>query len=211
MTIKVSTRVSRVPKVYLAGPEVFLDNALEVGQQKKAICAANGLEGLFPLDKEINGANKSPEDLAQAIYEANIGLMLRADLLIANITPFRGPSMDVGTAFEIGFCAARKLPVFAYANVSASLTTRVLVEEARPAPAPSRLLDSDGMEIENFGFFENLMIEVPVRLSGGGVIAVDVPPGERFTNLSNFERAVRRAAEAVGSGSRGLLRSRIHS
>src|SRR5687768_8912058 len=115
--IKVSTKVSRMPKVYLAGPEVFLDSALEVGQRKKAICAANGLDGLFPLDKEIQGVEKSPPDLARAIYEANIGLMLQADLLIANITPFRGPSMDAGTAFEIGFCAARKLPVFAYSDV----------------------------------------------------------------------------------------------
>jgi hypothetical protein len=53
------------------------------------------------------------------------------------------------------------------------------------------------------------MIEVPVRLSGGGVIAGDVPPREIFTNLLNFEHVVRRAAEAVKGGSLSLLRSHV--
>jgi Nucleoside 2-deoxyribosyltransferase len=38
----------RGTKVYLAGPEVFLRNATEVGDRKKALCEAHGLEGLFP-------------------------------------------------------------------------------------------------------------------------------------------------------------------
>jgi len=37
-------------KIYLAGPDVFLPDALEVGKRKREICARHGLRGLFPLD-----------------------------------------------------------------------------------------------------------------------------------------------------------------
>src|SRR5471032_3248411 len=97
-------------KVYLAGPEVFLPNAAEVGAAKKRICAAHGLEGLFPLDQPQPAL--PPAELGAAIYRANIALMTQADAIIANLTPFRGAAMDAGTAFEVGFCAARGIKLF---------------------------------------------------------------------------------------------------
>ena len=39
-------------RVYLAGPEVFLVNARDVGARKRAICARHGLVGIFPADEE---------------------------------------------------------------------------------------------------------------------------------------------------------------
>ena len=39
-------------RVYLAGPEVFLSNAHEVGARKRAICERHGLVGVFPADEE---------------------------------------------------------------------------------------------------------------------------------------------------------------
>jgi len=41
-------------KVYLAGPDVFLPDAVEVGQRKAAICARHGLTGLYPLDNAVD-------------------------------------------------------------------------------------------------------------------------------------------------------------
>ena len=41
-------------KIYLAGPDVFLPDAVEIGRQKAAICAAHGLAGLYPLDNAID-------------------------------------------------------------------------------------------------------------------------------------------------------------
>ena len=35
-------------KLYLAGPEVFLADAIEIGQRKAAICAEHGHVGLLP-------------------------------------------------------------------------------------------------------------------------------------------------------------------
>ena len=40
------------PRVYLAGPEVFLPDGAAVGDAKRALCAAAGLVGVFPLDAE---------------------------------------------------------------------------------------------------------------------------------------------------------------
>ena len=176
-------------KVYLAGPEVFLPNAAEVGAAKKRICAAHGLEGLFPLDQPQPAL--PPAELGAAIYRANIALMTQADAVIANLTPFRGAAMDVGTAFEVGFCAARGIKLFGYANVSALLTERI----AHTIKDGVRL-DDRGWTVEDFGYFENLMIEAPVR-SHGPVFTRDVPDAEILADLSAFERAVRHAANVL--------------
>jgi len=89
---------------------------------------ATRIEGCFPLDKELALSGRPGLSAARAIYQANVDLLDRADIVIANLTPFRGPSMDVGTAFEIGFADARGKKVFGYANVSASLVERVVGE-----------------------------------------------------------------------------------
>jgi nucleoside 2-deoxyribosyltransferase len=190
-------------KVYLAGPEVFLPHAIEIGAKKKRICDAHGLIGLFPLDKEVALEAGSPADLGTAIYHANIGLMNEADAIIANMTPFRGPSMDVGTAFEVGFCTARGIPVFGYTNVASKLIERIDSNATRNGIP----VDKDGLDIENFGFYENLMIEVPVRQTGG-VVASPAKDGATFANLVNFERAVRRAADML---LQSTTASRLHA
>ena len=41
-------------KIYLAGPDVFLPDAMEIGRRKAAICARHGLTGLYPLDNAID-------------------------------------------------------------------------------------------------------------------------------------------------------------
>jgi len=181
-------------KVYLAGPEVFLPNAMDIGDRKKRICETYGFAGLFPLDKVIEPVGRSSAEIAIAIYSANVGLMKKADLLIANMTPFRGPSMDVGTAFEVGFCAAKGLPIFGYTNFVAKLADRV----SNTTKQNGLLVDENGLEIENFGFFENLMIEVPALKNGGKIFAGPVPHSELFTSLTNFEIAVRHAADTFG-------------
>ena len=48
-----ATKTAR-PKVYLAGPEVFLRNAVETGVAKVEICARYGLEGKYPLDAQLD-------------------------------------------------------------------------------------------------------------------------------------------------------------
>ena len=37
-------------------------------------------------------------------------------MVIANMEPFRGPSMDVGTAFEMGYATRADIPIFGYSS-----------------------------------------------------------------------------------------------
>lgn len=104
-----------IPRIYLAGPEVFLPDALGVLAAKAALAREMGFEPVTPLDNQIaDGA--TPFDTGMAIYLSNKALMDGCDAVIANLTPFRGPSGDVGTAFEVGYMTARGARVLAYSN-----------------------------------------------------------------------------------------------
>lgn len=148
---------TREPRVYLAGPDVFRTDAVAVGESKKALCARLGFEGVFPMDA-VPGASPRDENDPTSIYDACVAHMDRCDALVADVTPFRGPSMDVGTAFEMGFAAARGLPVFGYSEVLIAYHDRV-----SPSPAlaeDSQLRDADGLLIEPFGLQDNLMVVI---------------------------------------------------
>jgi nucleoside 2-deoxyribosyltransferase len=157
--------------IYLAGPEVFLPGALEAGAQKKALITRLSrdagwpfrLEGLYPLDNEI--ADFAPDSATGLrIYRANMQQIERAHALLANMVRFRGPSMDVGTAFEMGAARGMGKPVFAYYDSKpfygvveepGSYVERVMRSYGlREVPAR----DPDGLSIESFGMADNLMM-----------------------------------------------------
>ena len=58
------------PRIYLAGPEVFLPDALEVGARKAALCGAHGLEGVFPLDASLDLTGLAKPERARRIAAA---------------------------------------------------------------------------------------------------------------------------------------------
>lgn len=101
-----------LPRIYLAGPNVFRPDAVAFGAALKRKCTDAGLLGCFPLDNEINGS--SPAETARLIYEANVALIETSHAVVADISPFRSPNMDPGTAWEIGYAIAKGLPVFAW-------------------------------------------------------------------------------------------------
>ena len=146
--------VTNRPKVYLAGPNVFRLDAKEHGEELKEKCSLAGFEGLFPADSEVDG-NLSRSDQARMIYAANISLIREADQVIANLTPFRGPSMDVGTAFEIGYATALGKPVVGYTEDPSEYVERVPHNFDTECNVQ---IGIDGMIVEDFGFCENLMI-----------------------------------------------------
>ena len=180
-------------QVYLAGPDVFLPDPTRRAEAMKRICQLYGLIATSPLDPlpgeaaDATGA-ADPYRIAQR-NEAHIR---HCDAIIANITPFRGPGADPGTAFEIGFGCALGKPVFAYATVSADQATRV-----RDLPGSSGRHDAEGLEIEDFGLFENLMLSCGITAGGGFVLAEQAAC--RWADLSVFERCVGRAAQALGA------------
>ena len=127
------TPASQRPRIYLAGPEVFLPDALAVGAKKIALCAAHGFEGVFPLDAGLDLTGLAKVEQARRIFAANESLIAGCDMLIANLTPFRGVSMDAGTAFEVGFMRALGRPVLGYTNVAAGYRQRAEAVPARLA------------------------------------------------------------------------------
>jgi nucleoside 2-deoxyribosyltransferase len=183
-------------KVYLAGPDVFLPDALAWMERKKAICASAGLIGVTPFDDLPN----QPADWGslpewRRIARRNEAHIKGCTAVIANLTPFRGPSADVGTVFEIGFARGLGLKIFAYATVTTPFLDRTLSSIGGGRQnADGSWWDPDGLLVEQFGLFDNLMIESGITDSGGILVRDDQ---DRWHDLSVFERCVQAAAGAI--------------
>ena len=184
--------------IYLAGPEVFLPDPVAAGEYKKARIAELSrsndwpfeLAGLYPLDAEI--PHFEPDfDTGIRIYHANIEFMGRAYAVAANMIRFRGPSMDVGTAFEMGYMRGLRKPVFAYYDAvpfygreEAPGTFADRVREHYAVSQDDPCVDVDGQSIEAFQMPDNLMT-IGALASGAGTIA------------RSFDRAVMQIAESL--------------
>ena len=190
-------------RIYLAGPDVFLPDAAEQAARKKLICARHGLEGVSPLDPTPEPPEWAGLAEWRRIALRNEGHISSADALIADLTPFRGPSADAGTIYEVGFGRALGRPVFAYSTSAAPFTARVLGFLGTEARADGTLWrDGEAMLIEDFGCHDNLMIDAGVAASGGTLFIEDRP--DRRRDLALFERAVIAAARHLARDRRRL-------
>lgn len=139
--------------IYLAGPDVFRPDAVAWGARLKALCATSGAVGLYPLDNLADPDNPDPS----SIRAANLAMIERCDAVVANITPFRGPSADAGTTYELGYAAALDKLIVAYsAAASGDYAARV----AAQAGAAGAERDGNDMLIETFDppLTDNLML-----------------------------------------------------
>ncbi len=178
-------------RVYLAGPEVFLCNAKEIGEHKKELCKKYGFEGVYPIDVEINAKDKSPREFGLCISAINEDLIRSCELVIANITPFRGPSADVGTIYEIGFAHALDKKVLAYTNVAASFTERTVTALSGQVSRrfDGKLRDAQGMFIEENCLVDNLMIDGCINANSKLLIVEDAPQ----TSFSHIQLGLKNA------------------
>jgi len=170
---------------YLAGPDVFLPHAQEIGRQKMAYLHTLGIVGHFPLDNEVPGdLLKNPSQASRFIGDANEKMMLdccldgRIGLILANMSPFHGPSMDAGTAFEVGFMSAlsykNNVIIVGYTPDKRSFEDRV-VEEIYGGWSSITHKNGiphgpDGTMIEAFGGADNLMITNAIVRTGGEIL-----------------------------------------
>jgi nucleoside 2-deoxyribosyltransferase len=186
-----------ISRVYLAGPEVFLYSAKEIGEHKKALCKKYGFEGIFPIDAAIDTQGKSPRELGLCISDVNEGLIKNCDIVIANITPFRGPSADVGTVYEMGFAHALGKRVFAYTNVGASFTERTVaaLNGKVRRDFEGKLRDTQGMFIEENCLVDNLMVDGCINSNSKLLVVEEAPPNQLFTYLGGFEKCLVAAAK----------------
>lgn len=179
------------PRAYLAGPDVFLPDARDLLAAKRAICESAGIDPAPPVDGTVTGDPADPASRALAISRGNEALMDGCDLIIANFTPFRGPGMDAGTAYEAGYMRAKGRPVFAYTNVPGSYLGRVRALGLMPEIGET---DHEGLIVEDFGLAENLML---ATVAGGGVFAPARRPADIHRDLESFRLAVAAASQAL--------------
>lgn len=135
-------------RIYLAGPDVFRPDAIQRGNYMKNFCREHGFEPLFPFD------NDNEASTAKTIFEHNWCLLHDCDIVLANITPFHGPSADVGTVWEMGYGSALGKTVVAYSNDLRDLKSRVVEFNGPLVDGKTK----DGMGFDDFGEVENLMI-----------------------------------------------------
>ena len=182
-------------KAYLAGPDVFLPDAVAHARRKVDICARHGIEGRPPLNQEVGELQAMRDEEAWAtIYRKDIAMMQGCDVIIANLTPFRGASADSGTLIEVGWFLGRGRPVFGYSNSAASFAERCRRQtQALPDPMP-------GLTVEGFGLPDNLMIQGAAVQGGGHPIVVPADGQDRaFDSLEMFEACVALAARLGGA------------
>lgn len=185
-------------RVYLAGPEVFLPDARAVLDSKIALTRAAGLTPVSPGDLAIPEM-PTPRERGLAISQIDEQLMLSADAIIANLTPFRGVGADPGTVFELGFMCGRGKRPFAYTNVAAGHRARAIAwygGEVRP-DAAGRTRGPDGLLVEDFGMVENLMLDGGIEARGGAFVVGEAPEDALYTDLAAFERVLSIAAERL--------------
>jgi nucleoside 2-deoxyribosyltransferase len=82
-------------KIYLAGPDVFRPDVHEWAETARATCSRYGYEALIPIDHGETEANR--------IFQTNLDLIRKAQIIVANLNPFRGTEPDSGTCFEMGY------------------------------------------------------------------------------------------------------------
>ena len=146
-------------KIYLAGPEVFEQDPIGKGNELKDLCAKHGAEGLYPMDNELGDDEKGSIAQAAHIRSANMDLIKSCDAIIANMTPFRGPSMDVGTGYEMGVGAALDKIVIGYTSDRTPYIDKVKkcykVQEGKDG----YYRDENGMSVEDFGDGETRLVD----------------------------------------------------
>jgi len=154
-------------RIYLAGFDVFYQDAADRAERMKALCAELGFVGVFPADISIDTTGLTPAGIAQAIFERDSQHVRDCDIVAANLYPFRGAEPDSGTVFELGLGYALGKQIYGYAP-GGTMAERV-AEFHGPVTtlADGRTVDKNGFLIENFGAPINLMISVPATIVYG--------------------------------------------
>ena len=172
--------------VYLAGPEVFLpeEELKDITQKKNKICEKYGLVGVSPADGDSKAGSGG-----MAIYLRDKEAMDSCDAIIANMSPFRSPSGDSGTCFEIGYMRAAGKPCLAYTN-----TPGLYEERVKPASRkPDGWYDANNMKITSPNMSDNCMMVCACEHSGGTWVCSKEP--RDMMDLAAFEVCCERLAQ----------------
>jgi nucleoside 2-deoxyribosyltransferase len=147
-----------VKKIYIAGPDVFELDSIKIGKRLVSLCEKYGYKGLYPLDNVVDFSQEK-QKIAQDIYNANVAMIDKADIIIANLNLFRGKEADSGTVWECGYAYAKGKEVYGYMQ-----SKRDYIEEFPHKKEKNALfVDEDDKVIEDFNHPINLMIACSCR------------------------------------------------
>lgn len=174
--------------IYIAGPDVFAPDDIEMGKKKVEICEKYGFKGIYPtflLPSDLFSGKYDKDFVGETVQKACVDGIIQCDIILGNMTPFRGFEMDSGTAFEMGVAKGLRKEIYGY-----SMDNRTYMERMEQSGGGvfkdlngvSR--DKDGFAIEDVNEGENSMISKSCK-------KVIVPgKGENLTILELFEKAV---------------------
>lgn len=151
-------------KIYIAGPDVFEANSIEIGKNLVKLCEKYGYEGLYPLDNVVD-FSQNKHKIAQDIFDANIAMIQKADIVIANLNPFRGKEPDSGTVFECGYAYGLKKQVYSYLSDTSSYIDRF--KENEKFAKDGYFCDDNDRLIEDFDYPLNLMLSCSTKIIEG--------------------------------------------
>lgn len=191
--------LQRKPKLYLAGPEVFLPEPLAHAAQQRALCEQYGFMPLHPVDNGPACGAQSVAALqrlyaavqlyrtdprpvftalpsaamrcAMQIYLGNIKYVRECDIVVANCNAFRGALVDDGTAYELGLGNGLGKPTYGYIETALPAVQNVLQRYPCTIQADGVPRDQDGyLVVDDFGTAINLMLQCGMLLSGGRLV-----------------------------------------
>ena len=146
----------------LADPDSFRHDVLTWAEDARALLARHCHYAFIPSDNNETGA--------EGIFREKIEMISEADAVIANLNPFRGCEPESGTCFEIGGAIALGKQVIAYlADTRPQLDKLAEFYGGTLGTHDGRMVDPDGLMIENFGLPINLMLGVSCQIVQGGL------------------------------------------
>lgn len=177
-------------KIYIAGPDVFFENSIQIGKTKKDLCLKYGFEGIYPLDllpEDLFSNKYTSSQQAKIIKNACVKGIKDCDILIANMTPFRGVSMDVGTANEIGLAHMIDKDIYGYSLNSKSYLEKLNetnnISMSEKSLHGETFYDNDKSVIENFDKIDNCMVTESCS-------KIFFPENDLENNISLFEKVL---------------------
>jgi len=139
---------------------------------------------LPPLNEDAE-ATATGLEAWRSIYEKDVAMMEKSDIIIANLTPFAGASADAGTLIEVGWFLGKGKPIFGYSNTPETFETRM-----RKQLGPMH----EDLGIEGFHLPDNLMIVGAVQSGGHPVFLPTDGRARGLEALDVFETCVEAAA-----------------
>ncbi|GHV47370.1 hypothetical protein AGMMS49546_36910 [Spirochaetia bacterium] len=175
-------------RAYLAGFECFMRNAVETGEQMKALCKKYHFEGIFPPDTapgvpELGAPGAGPPDdelkkdryaFAANIFDRDQQHIRNSNMIIANLNPFHGQESDSGTVFELGMCYGLGYDCYGFIGDGRPLIERIPCVKG----ADGLYRDIEGYLVEDRGFPLNQVI-----MDGAKIIIGDFEAAARFAAI----------------------------